>query len=77
MRPVRLDHVVIAVSDWKRSNAFCFVWPGPIEGALDHLAARGVVAEEGPVERPGARCVGRSLYFRDPDGSLLELISDA
>ena len=28
-----------------------------------------------PVERLGARCGGSSVYFRDPDGSLLELIS--
>jgi catechol 2,3-dioxygenase-like lactoylglutathione lyase family enzyme len=31
--------------------------------------------EEGPVERQGARGRGRSVYFRDPDGSLLELIT--
>jgi catechol 2,3-dioxygenase-like lactoylglutathione lyase family enzyme len=53
----------------------CFVWPGPIEGALDHLAAQGVDVEIGPVARFGARGNGTSVYFRDPDGSLLELIS--
>jgi catechol 2,3-dioxygenase-like lactoylglutathione lyase family enzyme len=123
---IRLDHVVIAVSDWERSNAFyrdvlgaelvelspgrwayrfgdqqlnvhgpgvdvsdnvarepvrpgnsdlCFVWPGQIEAAVAHLAEHGVDVELGPVERPGARDGGRSVYFRDPDGSLLELIS--
>jgi catechol 2,3-dioxygenase-like lactoylglutathione lyase family enzyme len=40
-----------------------------------HLAERGVDVELGPVERPGARDDGVSVYFRDPDGSLLELIS--
>jgi catechol 2,3-dioxygenase-like lactoylglutathione lyase family enzyme len=100
---LRLDHVVIAVSNWERSNTFyrdvlgaqlielspgrwayrfgdqqlnvhgpgvdvssnvardpvrpgnsdlCFVWPGPIDGALDHLAEHGVEVELGPVERP-------------------------
>jgi catechol 2,3-dioxygenase-like lactoylglutathione lyase family enzyme len=53
----------------------CFVWPGPIEGALDHLADQGVDVEIGPVARFGARGNGTSVYFRDPDGSLLELIS--
>src|SRR3954447_8336442 len=53
----------------------CFVWPGPIDGAIDHLGAHGVEVELGPVRRRGARGEGTSVYFRDPDGSLLELIS--
>jgi catechol 2,3-dioxygenase-like lactoylglutathione lyase family enzyme len=121
---VKLDHCVIAVSDWARSNAFyrdvlgaevvtrgagfayrfgdqqlnlhgpgvdadpraadpvrpgnsdlCFVWDGPIAGAIEHLARHDVTVELGPVERHGARGTGTSVYFRDPDGSLLELIS--
>ena len=57
------------------NSDLCFVWPGPIDGAVVHLAERGVDVELGPVERPGARGDGVSVYFRDPDGSLLELIS--
>ena len=121
---VRLDHCVIHVSDWEKSNAFyrdvlgaelvqsgvrgsyrfgdqqlnlhgpgvdavpvagvpvppggsdlCFEWPGDIEEAREHLERQGVEVEMGPVERRGARGVGTSLYFRDPDGSLLEFIS--
>jgi catechol 2,3-dioxygenase-like lactoylglutathione lyase family enzyme len=122
---VALDHVVIAVSEWERSNRFyvdvlgaqlveldkgrwayrvggqqlnvhgpgstpepravdpvrpgnsdlCFEWPGPIAGAVEHLRERNVEVELGPVERLGARGRGTSVYFRDPDGSLLELIS--
>jgi catechol 2,3-dioxygenase-like lactoylglutathione lyase family enzyme len=122
---INLDHAVIAVSDWARSNAFyrdvlgaelvevvpgqyayrfgdqqlnvhgpesepfpvarervrpgnsdlCFVWPGPVEEAAAHLEQRGVEIEVGPAERHGAHGSGRSVYFRDPDGSLLELIS--
>ena len=125
MPQVRLDHVVIAVSDWERSNRFyadvlgaelveltygrfayhfgeqqlnvhgpgsepqpraadpvrpgnsdlCFRWDGPIEEAVEHLRRRDVEVEVGPDERSGARGRGRSVYFRDPDGSLLELIS--
>jgi catechol 2,3-dioxygenase-like lactoylglutathione lyase family enzyme len=119
-----LDHCVIAVSDWDRSNAFytdvlgaelvargegyvyrfgtnqlnihgpgvdgepnaeppvapggadlCFVWDGPIDGAVAHLESLGVPIELGPVPRYGARGDGASVYFRDPDRSLLELIS--
>jgi catechol 2,3-dioxygenase-like lactoylglutathione lyase family enzyme len=122
---VQLDHVVIAVSEWERSNAFyrdvlgvevleldcgrfayrlpdgrqlnvhgpgatphpralepvrpgnsdlCFVWDGSPDGAAEHLRLHGVEVELGPVARTGARGPGTSVYFRDPDGSLLELI---
>ena len=53
----------------------CFAWDGPIQGAIDHLRAFGVEIELGPVERRGARGEATSVYFRDPDGTLLELIS--
>jgi catechol 2,3-dioxygenase-like lactoylglutathione lyase family enzyme len=123
---MRLDHVVVAVSDWERSNRFyadvlgaelvelsygrfayrfadatqinvhgpgstphpraadpvrpgnsdlCFVWEGTPEEAVAHLAAHGVDIVEGPTPRSGARGDGTSVYFRDPDGSLLELIA--
>ena len=53
----------------------CFAWGGTIDGAVEHLHAHGVDVELGPVARVGARGRGMSVYFRDPDGSLLELIS--
>jgi catechol 2,3-dioxygenase-like lactoylglutathione lyase family enzyme len=125
--PIRLDHVVIAVSDWERSNRFyrdvlgadlvpfgapprvgyrigdaqlnvhgpgvdvssnvarlpvepgnsdlCFAWDGALDDAIAHLERHGVEVETGPVERLGARGTGTSVYFRDPDGTLLEFIS--
>jgi catechol 2,3-dioxygenase-like lactoylglutathione lyase family enzyme len=69
--PVARERVRPGTSD------VCFAWPGPIEEAIEHLASRGVAVEEGPVERQGGRGTGTSVYFRDPDGSLLELISYA
>jgi catechol 2,3-dioxygenase-like lactoylglutathione lyase family enzyme len=122
---LRLDHCVIAVSDWERSAGFyrdvlgaeivelalgrrgyrigevqlnvhgpgsaphpraavpvapgnsdlCFAWPGTPASALAHLKLLGVDVVEGPVPRSGARGTGTSVYFRDPDGTLLELIS--
>jgi catechol 2,3-dioxygenase-like lactoylglutathione lyase family enzyme len=124
--PPRLDHVILAVTDWKRSNDFyrdvlgvevaeisrgryaykleggqqlnvhgpgsspvpraaepvrpgnsdlCFVWDGTPEGAVEHLLAHGVEIELGPAKRQGGMGNGTSVYFRDPDGTLLELIS--
>ncbi|MCP1197828.1 VOC family protein [Notoacmeibacter sp. MSK16QG-6] len=53
----------------------CFCWNGPVQEAIDHLAAHDVAIELGPVTRNGAGGEGRSVYFRDPYGSLLEFIS--
>ena len=53
----------------------CFEWHGPINDAIRHLEQHGVPVELGPVERTGARGLGQSVYFRDPDGSLLEFIT--
>ncbi len=52
----------------------CFTWPGTVDDLVRHLAAHGVATEAGPVTRHGGRGAGTSVYFRDPDGSLLEFI---
>ncbi|HKX46793.1 MAG TPA: VOC family protein [Planctomycetota bacterium] len=58
------------------SADFCFRWDGPIEAAQRKLESAGIEIEEGPVPRPAADGLpGRSLYFRDPDGNLVELLS--
>jgi catechol 2,3-dioxygenase-like lactoylglutathione lyase family enzyme len=122
---LRLDHAVIAVTEWERSNAFyvdvlgaelceldkgrwayrfgeqqlnvhgpgstpapraalpvapgnsdlCFRWEGTAAEAVEHLATCAVPVELGPVRRAGAGGEGMSVYFRDPDGTLLELIA--
>ncbi len=56
---------------------YCFVWPGTAASAVAHLKSLGIPIEEGPVKRVGGRGKGVSVYFRDPDGNLLELISYA
>ena len=58
------------------NSDLCFRWPGTLEEAMAHLHRHGVSVERGPVERNGAAGPGISVYFRDPDGSLMEFITD-
>jgi catechol 2,3-dioxygenase-like lactoylglutathione lyase family enzyme len=50
---------------------------GPIADAVAHLKRHGIPIEQGPLQRFGAKGPGTSVYFRDPDGSLMEFISYA
>ena len=59
----------------RATATLCFRFDGTAEQAAAFLAERGVEVELGPVGRQGAGGRGRSVYFRDPDGSLLELMS--
>jgi len=57
----------------------CFVWSGTVEEAAALVAAAGGELVTGPVTRIGGRArgtgSGRSVYTRDPDGNLVELIA--
>lgn len=58
------------------SEDVCFRFDGPIAEAVALLERHGVAIVEGPVPRPAADgTLGQSVYFRDPDGNLLELLS--
>ena len=58
------------------NSDLCFVWPGSIEEAITHLDAHAVAVEAGPIERDaGDRGNAAHIYFRDPDGSLLEFVA--
>ena len=57
------------------NSDLCFQWDGPIADAVSHLERCRIPIDAGPMERFGARGPGTSVYFRDPDGSLLEFIS--
>jgi catechol 2,3-dioxygenase-like lactoylglutathione lyase family enzyme len=59
------------------NSDICFEWKGPIADAIAHLSAHGIAVERGPMQRFGAKGQGTSVYFRDPDGSLMEFISYA
>jgi catechol 2,3-dioxygenase-like lactoylglutathione lyase family enzyme len=57
------------------NSDLCFAWDGAIASALEHLRRYGVDLVAGPVPRVGFHGPGQSVYFRDPDGSLIELIA--
>lgn len=52
---------------------FCLVTSNPIDVVVAHLARHGVAIESGPVDRNGAVGAMVSVYFRDPDGNLIEI----
>jgi catechol 2,3-dioxygenase-like lactoylglutathione lyase family enzyme len=71
-----VDGVPVARLPVQPGNSdLCFEWPGPIGEAIAHLERQKVPIELGPVPRAGVKGDGTSVYFRDPDGSLLEFIS--
>jgi catechol 2,3-dioxygenase-like lactoylglutathione lyase family enzyme len=55
------------------SGDFCLIAAAPLDGVLAHLEALEIAIEAGPVPRQGALGKLRSIYFRDPDGNLIEV----
>lgn len=55
------------------SGDFCLTTDVPLERVVEHLASCGVELVEGPVARTGAVGAIQSVYFRDPDGNLVEV----
>lgn len=55
------------------SADLCFLTKVPIEQVLTHLQSCHVPILLGPVKRTGATTSLMSIYFRDPDGNLLEV----
>jgi catechol 2,3-dioxygenase-like lactoylglutathione lyase family enzyme len=51
----------------------CFITGTPLEQVIEELKAHGVAIADGPVAKTGALGPMMSVYFRDPDGNLLEV----
>ena len=55
------------------SADLCLIASTPLSEVATHLRTCGVNILEGPVTRTGATGPIVSLYFRDPDGNLIEV----
>ena len=77
VRPRDADKVewFTAEHEMAGSDDLCFLTSSAPEAVVAHLKACSVAIEEGPVARQGARGTLRSIYCRDPDGSLIEISS--
>ena len=77
VRPLGADKVEWFTADRETagSDDLCFLTSSTPEQVVAHLKACGVAIEEGPVMKQGAQGVLRSVYCRDPDGSLIEISS--
>jgi catechol 2,3-dioxygenase-like lactoylglutathione lyase family enzyme len=77
VRPRDADKVEWFTADHETagSDDLCFLTSSTPEQVVAHLNAHGVAIEEGPGPRQGARGTLRSVYCRDPDGSLIEISS--
>lgn len=77
VRPLGADKVEWFTADHEAagSDDLCFLTSSTPDEVVAHLNACGVAIEEGPVKKQGAHGTLRSVYCRDPDGSLIEISS--
>jgi catechol 2,3-dioxygenase-like lactoylglutathione lyase family enzyme len=77
VRPKDADKVDWFTADHEAagSDDLCFLTSSTPDEVVAHLVTLGIAIEEGPVAKQGARGTLRSVYCRDPDGSLIEISS--
>lgn len=79
LRPIGMSKIDWFTADHESAGSedLCFLTTATPDAVVAHLKAQNVAIEEGPCERHGARGTLRSVYCRDPDGSLIEISSYA
>lgn len=55
------------------SGNFCLLTDTPLDAVILHLRQQGIEIVDGPGERAGATGKVLSVYFKDPDGNLVEV----
>ncbi len=73
LHPAAAPFLPHAATPLPGSADLCFVTKAALGEWIAHLAACNVVLEDGPVARTGALGPMNSIYFRDPDGNLIEI----
>ena len=67
------DYYLKAKTPIPGSADLCFIVDIAVDEWATELAEKEIQLIEGPVKRTGAAGPLRSIYFRDPDGNLIEL----
>ena len=73
LHPAGNEYDPKAVTPMPGSGDLCFIAAEPMDDVIAHLNAQEVEIIEGPGERTGAIGPINSVYFRDPDGNLIEV----
>jgi catechol 2,3-dioxygenase-like lactoylglutathione lyase family enzyme len=73
VRPTGAPNWITAEADTPGSLDLCFITSAPLTEVIEHLQACGVTISTGPIAQQGAMGAMTSVYFRDPDGNLLEI----
>ena len=55
----------------------CLITESPLADVMESLKGHGVAIIDGPVDKTGAMGPIKSVYFRDPDGNLIEIANPA
>ena len=73
LHPDPSPHDLVADKPTVGSADLCFITQTPLADVIAHLEACKVAIIGGPIARSGAEGSINSVYFRDPNGNLIEV----